>query len=127
MRTCIKSPNIPLPVGPFSQAVKHNGFLYISGQISVNPKTGEIEKTDIAGQTRRILENMKILLEDAGTSMNDVIKCTIFLSSLDDFNKMNEVYGQFFKENPPARVTVGVNEIYAGLSIEMDAVAAIDE
>ena len=126
MKTCIESDRLPRPVGPYSQAVCHNGLIYLSGQISVDPKTGAIEKKDVGEQTRRVLENMKMLLEDSGSSLDRVLKCTVFLSSASAFDSFNAVYEEYFTDKAPARTTVVAGDIFAELDVEMDAIAYVD-
>jgi len=127
MKKCIQSTRLPAPVGPYSQAVYHKGLLYLSGQISIDAKTGAIMKTDVGEQTRRILENIKMLLEDAGSGLDKVLKCTIFLSSIDAFDSFNAVYGEYFGDQPPARITVVAQKIFGDLDVEMDAIAYVEE
>jgi 2-iminobutanoate/2-iminopropanoate deaminase len=127
MKTCIQSTRLPAPVGPYSQAVCHNGLLYLSGQISIDAKTGAILKTDVGEQTRRILENIKMLLEDAGSGLDKVLKCSVFLSSTDAFDSFNAVYGEYFGDQAPARTTVVAQKIFGDLDVEMDAIAYVEE
>ena len=113
----------PKPIGPYSQAIKVGPFLFGSGQIPINPKTGEIVKGGIEEQTRRVLENIKAILEAAGYSLNDVVKITVFLKDLKYFNEFNKVYGEYFKDKPPARTTVQVAELPKGVLLEVEFIA----
>lgn len=115
-----------IPNGAIAQVSIGNGIAYISGQISINPETGQIERGTVAEQTRRVLENIKGIVEDMGLTMENVIKCNIFISSMKCFDEMNEVYQQYFIiENPPARQTVAV-EIWGGLDVEISAEVLVD-
>lgn len=117
----------PRPVGQYSQAVKAGGFLFISGQIAINPETGKIEEKDVRGQTRRILQNIKAILESQGGSLSDVVKVTVYLSKPEDFQDMNEVYSEFFKEEPPARATVAANIPGKDALLEIDVTAYLGD
>lgn len=115
-----------VPSGAIAQVSVSKNIAHVSGQISINPQTGEIEKGTVAQQTKRILENIKGIVEDMGLSMENIIKCNIFVSSMKCFDEMNEVYQQYFTvENPPARQTVGA-EIWGGLDVEISAEVLID-
>lgn len=113
----------PKPIGPYSQAIKVGPFLFGSGQIPIDPKIGEIVKGGIEEQTRRVLENIKAILEAAGYSLNDVVKVTVFLKDLKYFNEFNKVYGEYFKDKPPARTTVQVAELPKGVLLEVEFIA----
>ncbi len=102
----IRSDRAPLPIGPYSQAIRAGGLLYLAGQIALDPSTGQFLGGDIKTQTRRVLQNLSAVLEAAGSSMDRVVKTTVFLKDMNDFGPMNEEYGNFFKELPPARSTV---------------------
>lgn len=115
----------PRPVGQYSQAVKAGGFLFISGQIAINPSTGKIEGKTVAEQTRRILQNVKAILESQNASLKDVVKVTVYLSKPEDFSEMNRVYSEFFTESPPARATVAANIPGEGALLEIDFIAYI--
>lgn len=116
----------PKPIGPYSQAVKVGNTIYLSGQIPIDPNTNEVVLGDIATQTKRVLDNIKAVLEAAGYSLSDVVKVTVFLKDLKLFNKFNEVYGEYFKDKPPARTTVEVSNLPKGVLIEIDAIAVKD-
>ncbi|GAA0181722.1 RidA family protein [Clostridium sediminicola] len=125
MKKIISTNEAPKAVGPYSQAVVHNDIIYLSGQICINPETNEMERDTVAQQTRRSLINIKNILEASGSSLEKVLKCNVYISSMDKFEEMNEVYTEFFPNNPPARVTVAVKELYENLDIEVDVVAFI--
>src|SRR5260370_1439423 len=103
MKEIVHTDRGPKPIGPYSQAVKANGFLYLAGQVALDPKTGELTGSDIRQQTERTLENVKGILEAAGSNLHHVVKTTVFLKDLNDFAAMNEVYGRFFTVSPPPR------------------------
>lgn len=126
MKEIISTNSAPEAVGPYSQAIKYNGMLYLSGQVSVNPNNGEIEKGNIEDQTRRVFNNIENVLEVGGSSLDKVIKCNVYLTSMSNFDGMNKIYSKFFPENSPARITVAVQELYGGLDIEVDVIAGID-
>ena len=119
----IRTEKAPLPIAPYSQAVKAGDFLFISGQVPIDPKTGKVVIGDIAIQTKQTLENIKAILGAAGLSLKDVVKVTVFLKDVKDFKRMNETYGTYFKEDPPARTTVQAQLAMEELLIEIDAVA----
>ncbi|MCX6344729.1 MAG: RidA family protein [Armatimonadetes bacterium] len=125
MKTVISTPDAPAAIGPYSQAIKANGFLFLSGQIPMNPKTGQIEVVDCVGQTRQVMENIKAVLASQGLTLEDVVKTTIFLTNLDDFARVNDVYGACFKADPPARSTVQVSALPRGVKVEIEAVAVL--
>ncbi len=123
MKRIVRSGRAPRPIGPYSQAIEAGGFLFGSGQIPVDPATGEVVKGDIRVQTRRVLENIKAVLETAGYRMEDIVKTTVFLSNLEDFPIFNEEYSKFFPKNPPARTTVQVARLPKGVLLEVDFIA----
>ena len=116
----------PKAIGPYSQAIKSGNLLFISGQVPVNPITGELTG-DIQVQTRQVLENLKSILLAAGASTIDIVKTTVFLKNLDDFNVMNEIYGAYFPQDAPARSTIEVARIPRGALIEIEAIAVINK
>ena len=113
----------PKAIGPYSQAVTANGFVFASGQIALDPCTGEIVQGDAAVQARRVLENLKAVLEAAGSSMDHVVKATVYLSRIEDYAAVNEVYAQYFGQSKPARAAVQVAGLPKGVDVEIDAIA----
>jgi len=113
----------PKPIGPYSQAVKANGLIYLSGQIALVPETGEMTGSDIRQQTERVMENLKGILGGAGTNLNNVLKTTVYLKDLNDFEGMNEVYGKYFQQAPPARSTVQAARLPKDALVEIDMIA----
>jgi 2-iminobutanoate/2-iminopropanoate deaminase len=127
MKDTIQTTKAPLAMGPYSQAVRTHAhqLLFLSGQIPLDPTTGEISAGGIEAQTERVLMNLKEILEAGGSSLQNVIKTTVYLKNLQDFPKMNEVYARFFVQNPPARSTIEVSGLPRSASIEIDAIAEI--
>ncbi len=123
MKKIIKTSDAPQAIGPYSQAVEAGGFVYVSGQIPLDPKTGSVVQGDIREQTRRVMENAKSILAAAGCSMNNVVKTMIYLKNMADFAAVNEVYGGYFPSDPPARATVEVSRLPKEVSLEMDFIA----
>ena len=119
----VKTDKAPLPIGPYSQAVRAGDFLFISGQVGVDPKTKTIVNGGIEAQTRQTLQNIAAILGAAGLSFEKVVKVTVFLADMKDFRKMNDVYATYFKTNPPARTTVQAQLPVADAVVEMDAIA----
>jgi 2-iminobutanoate/2-iminopropanoate deaminase len=115
----------PKAIGPYSQGIVSNGTIYLSGQLPLDPATGALVEGDVAAQTERVLENLKAVLEAAGTSLARVVKTTVYLRSMDDFARMNEVYARYFPEVPPARTTVAVAGLPKDARIEIDLIASI--
>ncbi|PYT82356.1 MAG: reactive intermediate/imine deaminase [Acidobacteria bacterium] len=124
MRDVVLTDKGPRPIGPYSQAIRSNGFLYVSGQVALDPKTGEFIGTDIRQQTERTLENIKGILEAAGSNMHHVVKTTVFLKDINDFAAMNEAYAKFFTQAPPARSTVQVARLPKDALVEIEVIAA---
>ncbi len=125
MKDIVLTDRGPKPIGPYSQAIRANGFLYVSGQVALDPKTGELTGTDIQQQTRRTLENLKGILEAAGANLHHVVKTTVFLKDMNDFAAMNEVYGKFFTLAPPARSTVQVARLPKDALVEIEMIAGL--
>ena len=123
MKQPIATEKAPKAIGPYSQAIAHNGVVYVSGQIPLDPATGKVVDGDIAAQTERVLENLKAVLEASGSSLSQVLKTTVFLKNMADFPKMNEVYGRYFVETPPARSTVEVARLPRDVQVEIDCIA----
>lgn len=125
MKKSIATDKSPGAIGPYSQGIKTNGLIFVSGQLPINPETNEFEGDDIASQTKRSLENVKAVLEATGASMNDVVKATVFLKDMNDFPKMNAVYDTFFSEPYPARAAVEVARLPKDALVEIEAIAEI--
>ena len=126
VKQAIASPAAPKAIGPYSQAIRAGQLLFLSGQIPLDPATGQLVDGDIAPQTRRVMENLRAVLESAGLSFDAVVRTTIFLADMNDFAKVNEVYGTYFPASggpPPARATVQVAELPRGARVEIDAIA----
>jgi 2-iminobutanoate/2-iminopropanoate deaminase len=123
MKKIVSTDSAPAALGPYSQAVDSGDLIWVSGQVPLNPASGRIEAEDIAAQTRQSLENVKAILEAAGLALTDVVKATVFLQSLADFEAMNAVYAEYFTEDPPARATVEVAALPLGAMVEIEAVA----
>jgi 2-iminobutanoate/2-iminopropanoate deaminase len=124
MKDVVLTDKGPKPIGPYSQAIRANGFLYVSGQVALDPKTGEFIGTDIRQQTQRTLENVKGILEAAGSNMHHVVKTTVFLKDINDFAAMNEMYATFFTQAPPARSTVQVARLPKDALVEIEVIAS---
>lgn len=123
MKKIINTPNAPAAIGPYSQAIEANGTLYISGQIPINPATGKIEATDVAGQSEQVFANINAILTEAGYSFADVVKSTVFLSDIADFAGMNEVYKKYYQSECPARSAFAVKALPLGALVEIETIA----
>jgi 2-iminobutanoate/2-iminopropanoate deaminase len=123
MREVVSTDHGPKAIGPYSQAVKANGFVFISGQVALNPATGQLVEGGIAQQTERVLENLRGIVEASGSSMHKAVKVSVFLKDMNDFAAMNEVYARFFPSAPPARSTVEVARLPKDVRIEIDLIA----
>ena len=123
MKQSLSPPGAPKAIGPYSQAVAHNGLVFLSGQIPLDPATNQMVEGDISAQTERVLQNLAAVLEAAGSSLKKVLKTTVYLKNMADFPKMNEVYGRYFDENPPARSTVEAARLPRDVQVEIDAIA----
>ncbi len=126
MKQIIASDKAPKAIGPYSQAVVHNGIAYLSGQIPLDPATGQIIEGGIGAQTERVLQNLKAVLDACGSSCAQVLKTTVFLKDMNDFPAMNEVYGRYFSSAPPARATVEVARLPRDVRVEIEAIAAVE-
>ena len=124
MKKVISTAEAPQAIGPYSQAIEAGGFVFVSGQIPLIPATGELVEGSVEVQTARVLENLKAILEAAGSSLESVVKTTVYITNMDDFAKVNGIYGQYFQENPPARVCVEVSKLPKGVLVEIDVIAA---
>jgi 2-iminobutanoate/2-iminopropanoate deaminase len=124
MKEVVTTDRGPKPIGPYSQAVKTGGFLFLSGQVALDPKSGEMAGGDIRQQTERVMENIKGILEAAGSNLHHVIKTTVFLKDINEFPAMNEVYGRYFTAAPPARSTVQVARLPKDALVEIEVTAA---
>ena len=124
MNQPIYTPNAPAAIGPYSQAMQTGNMLFVSGQIPIDPATGEFAGTDIATQTNQSLTNIKNILAAAGYTMNDVVKTTVLLADIGDFTAMNAVYAEYFTENKPARAAFAVKDLPRGALVEIEAIAA---
>lgn len=122
----IESKKVPAPIGPYSQAVIANGFLFASGQVAFDPKTGELVLSDIASETKQVMENIKSILEAAELTFAHVVKTTIFLSDMSLFAQVNEVYGSYFTKDFPARETVAVKTLPRNVNIEVSITAVVN-
>ncbi len=124
MKEIIKTPDAPQAIGPYSQAVEAGELVFVSGQIPLDPATGNIVPGDIKEQTRRVMENGKAILAEAGCGMDEVVKTTIYLRNIGDFAAVNEVYGSYFPSDPPARATVEVSRLPKDVAVEIDFIAS---
>lgn len=121
----VSTTKAPAAIGPYSQAIVYNGLIFTSGQIPISPSTGSIDSSDIEAQTKQVMENLKEVLKAAGSDFSKVIKTTIFLTDMNDFAKVNEVYSSYFKSAPPARSTVQVAKLPKDAKIEIEMIAYI--
>ena len=125
MPTTISTDNAPKAIGPYSQAVICGGFVFLSGQIPLDPQTGQIVEGGIEGQTERVLDNLSNVLQAAGSSLSKVVKTTVFMKDMEEFAKMNAVYARYFPENPPARSTVEAARLPRDVRVEIDCIASL--
>ena len=125
-KTIVATPNAPSAIGPYSQAIRSGDFLFVSGQIAIDPSTGKlVEDTTIQAQTRRVLENMLAIVGAAGGSSDSVVRTTVFLRDMNDFAEMNAIYAEFFKSAPPARSTIQAARLPRDVAVEIDCIAVI--
>ncbi len=127
MKKSISTKDAPAAIGPYSQGVRIGRFLFCSGQIPLDPKSGQIVSGDIATQTRRVMDNIGAILTAEGITFDSIVKSTIFLTDLGDFQTVNEAYGSYFKQDPPARSTVQVSALPRGANVEIEVIAAVAE
>ena len=125
MRYPVDSSEAPKAIGPYSQGIKAGGFVFASGQVALDPKSGEMTGDDVAAQTDRVLQNLRAVVEAAGSDLDRVVKVTVYLRSMKDFTGMNEVYKKYFKSEPPARATVAVAGLPKDALVEMDVIAEV--
>ncbi|HEX8368525.1 MAG TPA: RidA family protein [Pyrinomonadaceae bacterium] len=125
MKEIISTENAPGAIGPYSQAVKTGNMVFLSGQIPIDPQTGEFVSGGVAEQTEQVLKNLSAVLEAAGTSLNNVVKTTVFLADMNDFTAMNEVYARYFSENKPARATVQAARLPRDARVEIECIALV--
>jgi len=125
MKVVVETSAAPQAIGPYSQAIKANGFLFISGQIPLDPETGQMTAVDAVAQTKQVMANLSAILNAEGLSFADVVKTTIYLTDLTDFSRVNETYAEYFESAPPARATVQVGALPKGAKVEIDAIAAM--
>ena len=123
VREIIQTDRAPAAIGPYSQAIKTNGLVFASGQIPIDPQSGQFVEGGIREQTKQVLKNLAAVLEAAGSSLSRVVKTTVFLADMQEFGAMNEVYGEFFKEDPPARATVEAARLPRDARVEIEAIA----
>jgi 2-iminobutanoate/2-iminopropanoate deaminase len=125
MREIIQTAKAPAPIGPYSQAIRADGLVFVSGQIPVDPATGRIIEAGIEAQTHQVMKNLSAILAAAETGLENVVKTTVFLSNLDDFPDFNRVYGEYFADTKPARATVQVARLPKEVLVEVEAIAAV--
>ena len=126
LRTPVSTDDAPEAIGPYSQAIRSGSLLFCSGQIPLDPSTGEIVKEDVVGQARRCLENLTAVCAAAGASLSQAVRCTVYLADMGDFARVNEVYAEFFEDDdPPARVAIGAAALPKGADVEIDAIVAL--
>jgi 2-iminobutanoate/2-iminopropanoate deaminase len=123
MKKVINTTNAPAPIGPYSQAIIAGNLLFVSGQIPINPATGELVMTDIKTETKQVMENIKSILTEAGVDFGNIVKTSIFLTDMQNFAQVNEVYGSYFKDQFPARETVAVSGLPKGVNVEISVTA----
>jgi 2-iminobutanoate/2-iminopropanoate deaminase len=126
MKQSVSSPDAPKAIGPYSQAVRAGQLLFLSGQVPIDPATGQLVDGDIAAQTRRVFDNLDAVLKAGGRSFGDVVRTTVFLADMNDFAAVNEVYGQYFREPYPARATVQVARLPKDARVEIDLIASYE-
>src|SRR5450755_3250518 len=125
MKKTVATGKAPKAIGPYSQAMTYNGMAYLSGQIPLDPQTGQVVEGDISAQTARVLENLTALLAACGSGLDRVVKTTVYIKDMGEFAKMNEVYGKYFAENPPARSTIEAARLPKDVRVEIDAIAIV--
>lgn len=121
----IQSADAPAPIGPYSQAVQAGNMLFVSGQVPIDPASGEVIQTNITEETHQVMKNLQAILQAAGSSFAQVVKCSIFIRDMGQFSAINEAYGQYFSENPPARETVEVSRLPKDVNVEISCIALV--
>ncbi len=127
MKKIIATDNAPAAIGPYSQAIQFSGLLFVSGQIAIDPKTGEFVEGGIEAQTEQVLENLKAIIEEAGMTLKNVLKCSCFLKNMEDFVTFNSVYDRYFGETPPARETIEVARLPKDAMVEVSAICGVEK
>ena len=122
-KTIINTPKAPAPIGPYNQAILSNDTLYVSGQIAINPESGDMITDNIDSETHQVMKNLGSILHEAGLSYQNVVKCSIFVNDMNNFGKVNEAYGSYFTQDPPARETVEVSGLPKGVNVEISCIA----
>jgi 2-iminobutanoate/2-iminopropanoate deaminase len=126
LRMPVSTENAPAAIGPYSQAIRTGSLLFCSGQVGLDPSTGELVKEDVQGQARRCLENLSAVCQAAGASLSQAVRCTVYLADMGDFERVNDAYAEFFgSDDPPARVAVAVAGLPRGADVEIDAIVAL--
>ena len=125
MRDVIATENAPRAIGPYSQAIRANGFVFVSGQVAIDPANQQVINGDVSAQTDRVLKNLSAILKAAGTGLEKAVRTTVFLKNIGDFGAMNEVYGKYFSSAPPARSTVEVARLPKDVLVEIDVIALV--
>jgi 2-iminobutanoate/2-iminopropanoate deaminase len=123
MRDAVSTKEAPQAIGPYSQAIKANGFVFVSGQVAIDPATGQLITGDVSAQTERVLKNLSAILKAAGTGLDRAVRTTVFLKNMNDFAAMNEAYGRFWESAPPSRSTVEVARLPKDVAVEIDVIA----
>ena len=125
MKKPVQTDKAPKPIGPYSQAIIDNGFVFVSGQGAIDPTTGKVQHGDARSETRRVFENLKTILEASGSSLGQVVKCNVYLRDINDFQAMNEVYATYFQPPFPARTTIQAGALPAGIAVEIECIARV--
>ena len=127
MKKVVSTDKAPAAIGPYSQAIQFSGLLFVSGQIAIDPKTGEFVEGGIEAQTEQALENVKAIIEEAGMTLKNVLKCSCFLKNMDDFVTFNSIYDRYFGDNPPARETIEVARLPKDAMVEVSAICGVEK
>lgn len=125
MRDVIATDQAPKAIGPYSQAIRAQGLVFVSGQVAIDPATQQVITGDVSAQTDRVLKNLTAILQAAGTSLDKALRCTVFLKNMGDFAAMNDIYGRYFKQSPPSRSTVEVARLPKDVLVEIDVIAQV--